>query len=182
MGMDIQWLEVDWDRALEAYSAGDFPEPFSDALEEEEDWLLALENEDEELERLCSWNRWLEFSDGLFEGAKPVYDQLVRDYPVLKDVGLIWSEKLAPQLPKDLPDDPEQLLLGAFSPDRVKQVSTALKNLDHPALSKVIDGAVDSGAIEWFESGSEFSDFIKSLQGAFERASLQARGFIVWAG
>ncbi len=182
MGMDIQWLEVDWDRARKAYAKDDFPEPFTDALEDEEDWLLALESEDEELERLCSWSRWLEFSDGLFEVAKPVYDELVSDYPVLKEVGVIWSENLAPQLPKDLPDDPESLLLGAFAPDRVKQVSSALAHLNYPALGKVINGAIDSGAIEWFESGEDFSEFIKSLQSAFERAASRSRGFIVWAG
>jgi len=184
MGMDIQWIEVDWESARKAYAKDDFPEPFTDALEEEEGWLLALENEneDEDLERLCSWNRWLEFNDGLMESARPVYDQLANGFPVLKDVGVIWSEDLAPQLPKDLPNDPEELLFAALAPERVKTVSASLANLDSPALGKLIDDAIESGAVEWFESGDEFLDFIKALQAAFERAASRSRGFVVWAG
>ena len=173
---------MDWDLACQAYAKGDFPAPFNDALDEEEDWLRVPEDEDENLEPLGFWNGWFEFNDGLLESAMPVYDRLARDYPVLKDLGLLWSKNLAPEMPKDLPADPEGFLIGAFSPERVGTIRDTLAALDVDGLGKLVGEGISAGAIENFESAGDFERFVKSLASAFERASSRSRGFVVWAG
>jgi hypothetical protein len=182
MGIDIQWVEVEWKRALEAYEEGDFPEPFTDALEEEEKWISSLEDTDEQLALLGSWNGWLEFNDGLLTVARGIYDRLSADFPRLRDLGVLWDEKLAPRLPKDLEDDPEALLFAAFSPQRTKEVLLDLAAVDTAALKELIDQAVALEAVELFESGEEFVEFFCALRRAFERAARRSRGFVAWAG
>lgn len=180
MGQDIFWHEVKWDK-LAGY--GD-PELRLEALD------LALEEEDaswlRELEIDGTWqslnfHNFLYFNEALERNAPGILRQLHSEFPVLRDIGVLWDQATSwPSIPTDLEVDEEGQMMASFAPERVASVLASLKGMDRSRLVELIQKAVEADAVDKiFESGEEFASFVDAFTGGLEKAVRRGRGILV---
>ncbi len=181
MGQDILWHDVKWDK-LVAYGDPELRlEAVDLALEEEAGWLREFGIPEEWQGLQENFGSFLEFNDAMERSAPEVLHRLHAEFPVLRDIGVLWDpSKSCPLIPKDLPMDESGHMMGSLAPERVAEVLESLKGMDRELLAALVQKAVEAettGGI--FESASEFLEFIDAVKKGFEKTVKSGRGILV---
>lgn len=183
MGLDLIWCEVDWDELSRCCRSSSGADDLDQALEDEDcPWLQRVDMDDEWLSLFQSWYGLLEFNDGLIDYERDVYDALLREFPVLKDCGVIWdAETLCHDVPYELEDgNGIGELQGALSPTTAGIVAQNLQQLDRAKIRRIIASSESFDEGEIFNSPSEFIDFIDAITRAFSAAAAKGKGMLMY--
>jgi hypothetical protein len=175
MGIDIIWLEADWEPLTQSYRS---PRDFAaiETAAADETWLRPWAIDDDVDALLAGFNSLFFLTDDM---DPELHAALLKEFPVLQKVGILWDAKeYAPAMTMDLPGDESEHLLGALNPDHVQEYSDALNSMNHNRVLELLDDHEFGGEECFFTSSADFIDFLGRYSKGLAAAASKGVGIL----